>query len=81
VDLRAAYTRVNNFSQPNNYNSNADQTFGLPANGSLTTALTPTGVGHWTFSPLGDGAYVPLQDIDNTFNIPAPSATPFATTT
>jgi hypothetical protein len=67
VDLRAAYTRVNNFSQPNNYNSNADQTFGLPPNGSLTTALTPTGVGHWTFSPLGDGAYVPLQDIDNTF--------------
>jgi hypothetical protein len=67
VDLRAAYTRVNNFSQPNNYNTNADQTFGLPANGSLTTALTPTGVGHWTFSPLGDGAYVPLQDIDNTY--------------
>jgi len=67
LDLRAAYTRVNNFSQPNNYNTNADETFGLPANGSLTTALTPTGVGHWTFSPLGDGAYVPLQDIDNTF--------------
>ena len=67
VDLRAAYTRVNNFSQPNNYNTNADQTFGLPANGSLTTALTPTGVGHWTFSPLGDGAYVPLQDVDGTY--------------
>ena len=67
MDLRAAYTRVNNFSQPNNYNTNADVTFGLPANGSLTTALTPTGVGHWTFSPLGDGAYVPLQDIDNTY--------------
>jgi hypothetical protein len=33
----------------------------------LTSALTPTGVGNWTFSPLGDGAYVPLQDIDNTF--------------
>jgi hypothetical protein len=67
MDLRAAYTRVNNFSQPNNYNTNADETFGLPANGTLTTALTPTGVGNWTFSPLGDGAYVPLQDIDNTF--------------
>jgi hypothetical protein len=67
VDLRAAYTRVNNFSQPNNYNTNADETFGLPANGSLTTALTPTGVGNWTFSPLGDGAYVPLQDIDGTY--------------
>lgn len=67
MDLRAAYTRVNNFSQPNNYNTNADVTFGLPGNGALTTSLTPTGVGHWTFSPLGDGAYVPLQDIDNTF--------------
>jgi hypothetical protein len=67
VDLRAAYTRVNNFSQPNNYNTNADETFGLPANGSLTTALTPTGVGNWIFSPLGDGAYVPLQDIDGTY--------------
>ncbi len=67
VDLRAAYTRINNFSQPNNYNTNDDVNFGLPANGSLTTALTPTGVGHWTFSPLGDGAYVPLQDVDGTY--------------
>jgi hypothetical protein len=64
VDLRAAYTRVNNFSQPNNYNTNADVTIGLPANGTLTTALTPFDS---YFSSLGDGAYVPLQDIDNTF--------------
>jgi hypothetical protein len=64
VDLRAAYTRVNNFSQPNNYNTNADETVGLPANGTLTTALTPFDN---YFSSLGDGAYVPLQDIDNTF--------------
>jgi len=64
VDLRAAYTRVNNFSQPNNYNTNADETVGLPANGTLTTALTPFDS---YFSSLGDGAYVPLQDIDNTF--------------
>ena len=65
VDLRAAYTRVNNFSQPQNYNTNADTTLGLPANGSLTTALTPADING--LSPLGDGAYVPLQDIDNTF--------------
>jgi hypothetical protein len=64
VDLRAAYTRVNNFSQPNNYNTNADTTLGLPANGTLTTALTPFDN---YFSSLGDGAYVPLQDIDNTY--------------
>jgi len=68
VDLRAAYTRVNNFSQPQNYNTNADTTIGaglLPANGSLTTALTPMDING--LSSLGDGAYVPLQDIDNTF--------------
>jgi hypothetical protein len=67
VDLRAAFTRVNNFSQPNNYNSNADVTVGFAANGlaSLTSALTPADING--FASLGDGAYVPLQDIDNTF--------------
>jgi hypothetical protein len=65
VDLRAAYTRINNFSQPLNYASNGDTTVGFPANGSLTTGLTPTQFGG--LSDLGDGAYVPLQDIDNSF--------------
>ncbi len=65
ADLRAAYTRVNNFSQPQNYNTNADTAIGLPANGSLTTALTPMDING--LNSLGDGAYVPLQDIDNTY--------------
>ncbi len=67
VDLRAAYTRINNFSQPNNYNSNADVTVGFAANGlpSLTSALTPADIND--FASLGDGAYVPLQDIDGTY--------------
>jgi hypothetical protein len=65
VDLRAAFTRINNFSTPLNYKTNGDQTVGLPSNGNLTTGLTPFGING--FSDLGDGAYVPLQDIDNTF--------------
>jgi len=66
VDLRTAFTRVNNFSTPQNYNTNADVTIGFPANTySLTAGLTPVDVND--FSSLGDGAYVPLQDIDNTF--------------
>lgn len=66
VDLRAAYTRVNNFSTPQNYNSNADVTVGFPANTyNLTAGLTPVDIND--FSSLGDGAYVPLQDIDNSF--------------
>jgi hypothetical protein len=67
VDLRAAFTRVNNFSTPLNFNSNADVTIGFPANGdpNLTSALTPVDMNG--FASLGDGAYVPLQDIDSAF--------------
>jgi hypothetical protein len=65
VDLRAAYTRINNFSQPLDYNTNADTTVGFPSNGLLTTGLTPTGING--LNDLGDGAYVPLQDIDGTY--------------
>jgi len=65
VDLRAAFTRINNFSTPLNYSTNADTTVGFPANGSLTAGLTPLGTNG--LNDLGDGAYVPLQDIDNTF--------------
>jgi hypothetical protein len=67
ADLRAAWVRINNFSQPNNYASNADVTVGFTANSDTTmsSALTPTDIND--FNSLGDGAYVPLQDIDNTF--------------
>lgn len=68
VDLRAAYTRINNFSAPLNYGANADTTvgFGPTMNfNALSNVLTPIAFG--PFSDIGDGAYVPLQDIDNTF--------------
>jgi hypothetical protein len=69
LDLRAAFTRINNLSLPLNYGLNADQTVGFPA--SMTSfspyanSLTPVSIG--PFGDIGDGAYVPLQDIDNTF--------------
>ncbi len=68
LDLKAAYTRVNNFSAPLNYGTSPDTTVGFGANmnfNSFSNFLTPVGIG--PFSDIGDGAYVPLQDIDNTF--------------
>ena len=69
LDLRAGFTRINNLSLPLNYGLNADQTVGLPASmtsfSPFANSLTPISVG--PFGDIGDGAYVPLQDIDNTF--------------
>ncbi|MGI4829422.1 MAG: TonB-dependent receptor domain-containing protein [Janthinobacterium lividum] len=68
VDLRAAYTRINNLSLPLNYGLNADTTVGFGSNmnfSAQSNELTPISFG--PFSDIGDGAYVPLQDIDNTF--------------
>jgi hypothetical protein len=70
LDLRAAFTRINNLSLPLNYGLNVDQSvIGFPS--SMTSfspyanSLTPVSIG--PFGDIGDGAYVPLQDIDNTF--------------
>ncbi len=68
LDLRAAYTRINNFSAPLNYGLNPDTTVGFGSNmnfNSFSNFLTPIQFG--PFSDVGDGAYVPLQDIDNSF--------------
>ena len=68
LDLRAAYTRINNFSAPLNYGTSPDTTVGFGSNmnfNSYSNYLTPIQFG--PFSDIGDGAYVPLQDIDNTF--------------
>ncbi|WP_213804398.1 TonB-dependent receptor [Granulicella sp. dw_53] len=68
VDLKAAFTRVNNLSLPLNYGKNPDTTLGFGSNmnfNALSSFLTPIQFG--PFSDIGDGAYVPLQDIDNTF--------------
>jgi hypothetical protein len=68
LDLRAGYTRINNLSLPLNYGANADDKVGFGSNMNFTAqanVLTPISFG--PFSDIGDGAYVPLQDIDNTF--------------
>jgi hypothetical protein len=73
LDLRAAFTRINNLSLPLNYGTSANTTVGFPASHSsfspFANSLTPVSVG--PFSDLGDGAFVPLQDIDNTFQYTA----------
>ena len=68
VDLRAAYTRLNNLSLPLNYGTNPGTTVGFGPNmnfNALSSFLTPVAIG--PFADVGDGAYIPLQDIDNTF--------------
>ncbi len=69
TDLRAGFTRINNLSLPLNYGVGIDQKFGFPA--SMTSfspfadSLTPVSIAG--FGDIGDGAYVPLQDIDGTY--------------
>ena len=68
LDLRAAYTRIDNLSLPLNDGTNPDTKLGFGSNmnfNTLSSFLTPVGIGN--FSDIGDGAYVPLQDLNNTF--------------
>jgi hypothetical protein len=69
MDLRAGFTRINNLSLPLNYGIGIDQKVGFPATmtnfSPFADSLTPVSIG--PFGDIGDGAYVPLQDIDNTF--------------
>ena len=68
LDLRAAFTRVNNLSLPLNYGTSPDTKLGFGSNmnfNSFSNFLTPIQFG--PFNDIGDGAYVPLQDIDNTY--------------
>ncbi len=70
ADLRAGYTRINNLSLPLNYGKNVDTDYiGFPTYmtsfSPFANSLTPVLIG--PFGDIGDGAYVPLQDLDNTF--------------
>jgi hypothetical protein len=69
LDLRTAFTRINNLSLPLNFGTNIDQAMGFPAGmtgfSPYANALTPVSIG--PFGDIGDGAYVPLNDIDNTY--------------
>ncbi len=70
MDLRAGYTRISNLSLPLNYGKNVDQSYiGFPASmtsfSPFANSLTPISVG--PFGDIGDGAYVPLEDLDSTY--------------
>ena len=72
LEAKAAYTRINNLSLPLNYGASPDTAVGFGSNmnfNSFSNFLTPIQFG--PFSDIGDGAYVPLQDIDNTFQYAA----------
>lgn len=72
LDLRAAFTRINKLSLPLSYGSIADTKLAFGPNmnfNALSSFLTPIQFG--PFNDIGDGAYVPLQDIDNTFQYAA----------
>jgi hypothetical protein len=70
MDLRAGYTRINNSSDPLNYGKNVDQNVigygaGMTSFSPTANALTPITVG--PFGNIGDGYYLPLQDLDSTY--------------
>lgn len=68
LELKAGYTRINNASLPLNFGNSLSSQFGLiGANyadntSHFLTPFVPSGYGS-----VGDGEYLPLQDIDNTF--------------
>ncbi len=67
LQLGGGYTRINNQSLPLNYGVNVNTAFGQPGINlsTATSGLSPTGVSG--FADLGDGAFIPIIDIDNTF--------------
>ena len=70
LELKAGYTRINNASLPLNYGNSLSTQLGLPgANYSDPTShfLTPFVFDSGGYGSVGDGEYLPLQDIDNTF--------------
>jgi outer membrane receptor protein involved in Fe transport len=67
LNLFASYLRIDNQSFPLNYGTNASSAFGLKgANLSpATSELTPVAV--TGYASVGDGIFLPLTDLDNTF--------------
>ena len=67
LELKAGYTRINNVSYPLNYGKNFAQQFGIiNANiDQLTSALSNVSI--TGYAGLGDSSYLPLIDLDNTF--------------
>ncbi len=67
LQLGFGYTRINNQSFPLNYGEAVNAAFKQPNVNldPLTSGLTPVGVSG--LADLGDGSYIPIQDVDNTF--------------
>jgi hypothetical protein len=67
VELKAGYTRINNTSTPLNYGTAVNTAFGQP-NVNLDQNTSGLGaVGVSGYADLGGGAFIPIIDIDNTF--------------
>ncbi len=67
LQLGFGYTRINNQSFPLNYGEAVNTAFGQP-NVNLdinTSGLTPINIQN--LADLGDGSFIPILDIDNTF--------------
>src|SRR5579863_6019546 len=76
LDLKAQYMRLNNNSGPVNQGKSVSTSFGFPCTAiscvNLPSDNPSSGLMAWTanadgYSPLGDAAYVPLLDQNNTF--------------
>ena len=65
--LGFGYTRINNQSFPLNYGEAVNSAFNQPNVNldQLTSGLTPVGV--TGLADLGDGSFIPIEDVDNTF--------------
>ncbi len=69
LELKAAYTRIDNTSNSPNSGTNAATAVGFPSNinyGPLATSGLPL-INIAGFAPLGDSNFVPIVDISNTF--------------
>jgi hypothetical protein len=67
LELKAAYTRLNNSALPLNYGINASEEFGLTGvNLNLfSSGLAPMYISG--YANVGDGVDLPMQDLDNVF--------------
>jgi hypothetical protein len=68
LELKAAYTRINNSSQSPNSGTDAGTKVGFPGNvdyGPASTGLPLLSLSG--FAPLGDANFVPIVDLTNTF--------------
>ena len=69
LELKAAYTRIDNVSNSPNSGTNAATAVGFPNNinfGPLSSSGLPL-INIAGFAPLGDSNFVPIVDISNTF--------------